>query len=149
MLYQVKPLHKGDKITSDTMKNAVAAINKRINVLGVSEPEISIESGGGKHNIRVQLPGVKNQKKARKLLSTTANLSFRDVNDHLMLDGSDLVPGKAKVGYDDLNNPIVTLKLKSADKFAKVTRKISQMPPPNNRLVIWMDYQKGDSYKEE
>ncbi len=149
VLYQVEPLHKGDKITKDTMKNAVASINKRINVLGVSEPEISIENGGGKHNIRVQLPGVKNQKKARKLLSTTANLSFRDVNDNLMLDGSDLVPGKAKVGYDDLNNPLVTLKLKSASKFASVTKKISQMPPPDNKLVIWLDYQKGDSYKKE
>lgn len=146
VLYQIKPLHSGDKITSDTMKNAVAAINKRINVLGVSEPEISIENG---HRIRVQLPGVKDQNKARKLLSTTAQLSFRDVNDHLMLDGSDLVPGKAKVGFDSLNNPEVTLKLKSASKFAKVTKKISKMTPPDNRLVIWLDYQKGDTYKKE
>ncbi|TCP32265.1 protein-export membrane protein SecD [Scopulibacillus darangshiensis] len=146
VLYQVKPLKEGQKVTNDTLKNAVAAINKRINVLGVSEPEISIEKG---HRIRVQLPGVKDQKKARKLLSTTANLTFRDVNDNVVLDGSDLQAGKAKIVFNDLNKPIVSLKLKDADKFAKVTKKISSMPPGQNLMVIWLDYNKGDSYKEE
>lgn len=145
VLYQVKPLKAGQKIDQDTMKNAVAAINKRINVLGVSEPNISIEDG---HRIDVQLPGVKNEKRARQLLSTTANLSFRDVNDKLMLDGSDLEPGQAKVAFDNMNKPMVTLKLKSASKFADVTQKILK-EAPNNALVIWMDYQKGDSYKKE
>lgn len=146
VLYQVEPLKAGQKIDSNTMSNAVAAINKRINVLGVSEPDISIQNG---HRIDVQLPGVKDEKKARKLLSTTANLSFRDYKDRLMLDGSDLQPGKAKVGFDDLNRPLVTLQLKNADKFAQVTKKVMAYPSPNNVLVIWLDYQKGDSYLKE
>jgi SecD/SecF fusion protein len=145
VLYQIKPLKAGQKIDANTMSNAVAALNKRINVLGVSEPNISIQNG---NRIDVQLPGVKNEKRARQLLSTTANLTFRDYKDHLMLDGSDLQPGKAKVAFDELNHPMVTLQLKSADKFANVTRKILN-EAPNNVMVIWMDYQKGDSFLKE
>src|SRR5699024_9814893 len=45
--------------------------------------------------------------------------------------------------------PIVTLQLKSASKFADVTRDIKDMGEPDNRLVIWMDYEEGDSFEEE
>lgn len=144
VLYQVEPLNAGQKIDSDTMSNAVAAINKRINVLGVSEPNISIENG---NRIRVQLPGVKDEKRARRLLSTTANLSFRDYKNHMMLDGQDLQPGKAKVAFDELNKPMVTLQLKNPDKFARVTKRIMTENP--NVLVIWLDYHKGDSFLKE
>lgn len=145
VLYQVKPLKAGQKIDKNTMSNAVAAINKRINVLGVSEPNIAIENG---NRIRVQLPGIKNEKNARKLLSTTANLTFRDYKDRLLLDGSDLQPGKAKVAFDETNKPKVTLQLKDPDKLAKVTRKVLAYAP-NNVMVIWMDYHKGDSFAKE
>ncbi|MDD9147669.1 protein translocase subunit SecD [Sporolactobacillus sp. CQH2019] len=145
VLYQIKPLKAGQKIDSNTMSNAVAAIDKRINVLGVSEPSISIENG---NRIRVQLPGVKDEKRARQLLSTTAVLSFRDYKDHLMMDGSELQPGKASVAFDQLNQPMVTLQLKDSNKFASVTKKILA-EAPNNVLVIWLDYQKGDSFLKE
>lgn len=152
VLYQVKPLKAGQKIDQNTMSNAVAALNKRINVLGVSEPSISIQNG---NRIDVQLPGVKDEKRARQLLSTTANLTFRDYKDRLMLDGSDLQPGKAQVAFDSLNHPMVTLQLKDSNKFANVTKKILSYSntvtnnQPDNVLVIWMDYQKGDSYEKE
>lgn len=147
VLYQVEPISKGQKITSQTMSDTVTAIRNRINALGVSEPSISIENG---NRIRVQLAGVTNQTEARKLLSTTAQLSFRDVNDNLMLDGSDLVPGKAKVEFDpNTHDPLVTLKLKDASKFGKITKKIAAMGSPDNRLVIWMDWHKGETYKAE
>ncbi len=147
VLYQVEPLKAGDKITKQTMSDTVSAIMRRINSLGVSEPRVSIESG---NRIRVQLAGVTNQSEARKMLSTTAHLTFRDVNDNVMLDGSDLVPGKAKVEFDpNTKDPIVTLKLKSASKFGNVTKKIAAMTPPNNLLVIWLDKKPGDTYKKE
>nr|WP_241654656.1 protein translocase subunit SecD [Sporolactobacillus shoreae] len=146
VLYQVKPLKAGQKIDQNTMSNAVAALNKRINVLGVSEPSISIQNG---NRIDVQLPGVKDEKRARQLLSTTANLTFRDYKDHLMLDGSDLQPGKAQVAFDSLNHPMVTLQLKDPNKFASVTKKVLSYGYPNNVLVIWMDFGKGDSYQNE
>lgn len=116
-------------------------------MLGVSEPDIQIE---GNNRIRVQLAGVSDQNKARELLSTQAELTFRDVNDKVLLDGSDLKGNAAKQSFaQQTNNPIVTLELKDADKFKQVTEQIVNMPPGENVLVIWLDFEKGDSFKKE
>ncbi|MDP4164174.1 MAG: protein translocase subunit SecDF, partial [Bacillota bacterium] len=147
VLYEVQPAKKGQIIDKDTMASTAQALDKRINVLGVSEPSLEIE---GKNRIRVQLAGVEDQNKARQILSTEANLTFRDVNDRLMMDGTDLAEGGAKQSFDENNKPSVSLKLKSADKFRKVTQEISSMPQPSNVLVIWLDFKPGkDSYKKE
>ncbi len=103
-----------------------------------------------KSRIRIQLAGVEDQDKAREILSTEANLSFRDVNDKLMMDGSDLAQGGAKQTFDENGKPSVSLTLKSADKFKDVTKQIVNMGSPNNLLVIWLDFEEGkDSFKLE
>jgi protein-export membrane protein SecD/preprotein translocase SecF subunit len=146
VLYEVKPAKKGQKIDKEVLASTAEALDKRINVLGVSEPSIQIE---GNNRIRVQLAGVKDQNKAREILSTQANLTFRDANDRLMMDGSDLKQGGAKQTFDENGAPSVSLSLKSADKFRKVSEEIMNMAP-NNVLVIWLDFQEGkDSYKNE
>ncbi|TYS10780.1 protein translocase subunit SecDF [Bacillus subtilis] len=146
VLYDVQPVKKGDKITKDVLVSTVEALNRRANVLGVSEPNIQIE---GNNRIRVQLAGVTNQNRAREILATEAQLSFRDANDKELLNGADLVENGAKQTYDGTTNePIVTIKLKDADKFGEVTKKVMNMAP-NNQLVIWLDYEKGDSFKKE
>lgn len=147
VLYQVETLKKGQPITEEMVSDTSTALLNRINVLGVSEPNIQIE---GDNRIRVQLAGVEDQESARELLSTQANLSFRDVNDKLMLDGSDLKEGGAKSTFDDQGRPMVTLELKDPSKFADATQQISQMPIPTNLLVIWLDFEEGvDSYAAE
>jgi SecD/SecF fusion protein len=145
VLYEVHPAKKGQKIDKDAMTATAQALDKRINVLGVSEPSIQIE---GNNRIRVQLAGVTDQNEARKILSTEANLTFRDANDKLMMDGTDLVQGGAKQTFDENGKPSVSLKLKSASKFSKVTQQVLN-EAPNNFLVIWLDYKKGDSFKNE
>ncbi|GGI40209.1 protein translocase subunit SecDF [Mammaliicoccus stepanovicii] len=145
VLYQVNPLDKGDKIDKDAVKSTAKTLESRVNVLGVSEPKIQVEEG---NRIRVQLAGIKDQSEARKVLSTQANLTIRDANDKVLLSGKDLVQGGAKQGFKDNTNEVaVTLKLKDAKKFREVTEKVSKMNP--NLMVIWMDYEKGDSYKKE
>lgn len=146
VLYEVKPAKKGQIIDKDTLASTAQALDKRINVLGVSEPSIQIE---GNNRIRVQLAGVSDQNKAREILSTQANLTFRDANDRLMMDGTDLAQNGAKQTFDENGKPSVSLKLKSANKFRNVTQEIVNMAP-NNVLVIWLDYVKGkDSFKNE
>jgi protein-export membrane protein SecD/preprotein translocase SecF subunit len=146
VLYEVKPAKEGQKIDRDVVANTADALEERINVLGVSEPNIQIEDG---NRIRVQLAGVENQNQARKILSTQANLSFRDINDKVRLDGSDLVSGGAKQAFDQNNNPIVSLKLKDHSKFYELTKELSQKPFPDNKLVIWLDFEEGkDSYEK-
>ena len=146
VLYEVQPAKKGQKIDKEVLANTAEALDKRINVLGVSEPSIQIE---GTDRIRVQLAGVTDQNKAREMLSTQANLTFRDANDRLMMDGSDLKQGGAKQTFDEKGAPSVSLTLKDANKFRKVSEEIMNMAP-NNELVIWLDFEEGkDSFKTE
>jgi protein-export membrane protein SecD/preprotein translocase SecF subunit len=146
VLYEVTPAKKGQEINQDTLASTAEALDKRINVLGVSEPTIQIE---GENRIRVQLAGVTDQNEARDILSTQANLTFRDANDRIMMDGTDLAEGGAKQTFDENGAPSVSLKLKSAEKFKNVTEEIVKMAP-NNVLVIWLDFEEGkDSFKNE
>lgn len=148
VLYEVQPLKDGDgqKITEDVVADTASALRDRVDVLGVSEPVIQVESN---NRIRVQLAGVEDQETARELLSTQANLTFRDADDNLMLDGNDLKEGKAKANFGQSGNPVVTLEMKDPDKFGEVTAQI-KAKAPENVMVIWMDFEEGvDSYKEE
>ncbi|SEN35458.1 protein translocase subunit SecD [Lihuaxuella thermophila] len=126
VLYQAEP---GQKVNAQIMKDAAAAIERRVNVLGVSEPEITVE---GTNRIRVQLAGVQDQKKARELLGKEAHLTFRDpTGKKVLIDGKDLKQNGAKVDFDpQTNQPIVTLQMKNADKLADVTRKYLGQPMP-------------------
>ncbi|MGE7946623.1 protein translocase subunit SecDF [Lysinibacillus sp. NPDC093688] len=147
VLYEVKELHKGEEITPGVLTATATALGERVNAIGVSEPSIQVEDN---NRIRVQLAGVEDQESARELLSTSANLTFRDVDDNLLLDGNDLKPGGAKGSFDQQNRPIVSLTLKDAKKFADITSKIAAKPAGQNLLVVWLDFEEGvDSYKAE
>ncbi|GAA3717278.1 protein translocase subunit SecDF [Salinicoccus jeotgali] len=147
VLYQVEPLHEGDEIDEAAMSSTAQTLDSRVNVLGVSEPNIQVEDG---NRIRVQLAGVEDQTEARELLSTQAELTIRNVDDEVLLDGSDLVQGGASQSFDEMNQPMVSLQLKDPEKFRDITEEISNRPPGENLMVIWMDFEEGeDSFKEE
>ncbi|MEA0565596.1 protein translocase subunit SecDF [Lysinibacillus irui] len=147
VLYEVNELKEGQKITPEIVTATATALGNRVNAIGVSEPSIQVE---GENRIRVQLAGVEDQESARKLLSTSANLTFRDVDDNLLLDGDDLKENGASASFDQQNRPIVSLKLKDAKKFADITSKIAAKPAGQNLLVVWLDFEEGvDSYKAE
>lgn len=146
VLYEVKPAKEGEELTRKTLLSTVEALEKRVNVLGVSEPNIQIE---GDDRIRVQLAGVTDQAKARSILATQAKLTFRDINDKVLMDGADLKAGGASQTFDEQGQPSVALTLKDADKFKSVTEQVLAMKP-DNLMVIWLDFEEGkDSYKAE
>ncbi len=147
VLYEVEPLNEGDEIDDTAVSSTASTLDSRVNVLGVSEPNIQIEEG---NRIRVQLAGVEDQTEARELLSTQAELTIRDVEDNVLLSGSDLVEGGASQNFDEFNNAMVTLELQSAEKFREVTEEISERPQGENLMVIWMDFVEGeDSFAAE
>lgn len=147
VLYEVESLVKGQDVTPDVLADTTTALGDRINRFGVSEPSIAVE---GEDRIRVQLAGLDDQSSARELLSSTAQLTFRDVNDNILLDGTDLKEGGAAPSFDQQNQPIVTLTLKDAAKFAEVTQKVMGMGDGQNLLVVWLDFEEGvDSYATE
>ena len=144
VLYKVSPIDKKKKLDSDMLYNTYKSLLKRIDILGVSEPEITIE---GDDQIRVKLAGVTNKEEAREVLSSTASLTFRDTANHLLMT-SDVLGGNAKVSTDQNGKPAVSLSIKDKDKFYEVTSKVSKMT--NNLIVIWLDYDEDkDSYSSE
>ncbi len=144
ILYEVSPLD-GKKMPS--MSAVAESVNKRVDVLGVNEPDITVE---GNNRIRVQLAGVKNADQARRVISSTANLTFRDVNDNLLMDASVLKEGGASVTTDQYGNPVVSLKLADQSKFYEVTKKVAAMGDGQNLMVAWLDFdQATDSYAAE
>ena len=147
VLYEVEPLDEETEITRGLLTDTVSALNARVDVLGVSEPSITIE---GEDRIRVQLAGIEDQSSARELLSTEARLSFRDTENELLMDGGDLVEGGAQQTFDpETNRPIVQVTVDDPSMFGDITSEISQRPPPDNIMAIWMDYEEGDDYWEE
>lgn len=143
VLYEIEPLD-GNKLTKDMVYNTYKAILKRVDILGVNEPEIAIEDD---NRIRIALAGIKNKEEAREIISSTAVLSFRDYNDNLLMT-SDVLGGAAKVTTDQYGRPAVSLSIKDTDKFYNVTNKVKDMN--NNLIVIWLDFDENkDSYIKE
>lgn len=146
ILYEVKPLDNAANKEID-MSAVSKAIQKRINVLGVSEPEISIEG----NRIRVQLAGIKDIESARKVIGSTAILSFRDVDDKLLMDANVLSAGGARLEFDqNTARPVVSLKIADKKKFAEVTKEIAaKASKGENLMVAWLDYTEDQSYVVE
>lgn len=144
VLYKVDSID-GSKMNQSKLTATYKTLSKRIDSLGVSEPEIITE---GNNHIRVKLAGVKDADTARKQLSTVATLSFRDTDDNLLMTSDVLVSGGAKVSEDSSGNPAVLLSVKDKDKFYSVTNRVKDYK--NNMIVIWLDYDKAnDSYEKE
>ena len=144
ILYKVESID-GSRMTHDKVMAMYKTLSKRIDSLGVMEPEIIIE---GNDQIRVKLAGVTNPEEARKQLSTVATLSFRDTDDNLLMTSDVLESGGAKVSQDQSGKPAVALSVKDKDEFYKVTNKVKDYD--QNMIVIWLDYnEEEDSFASE
>ena len=143
VLYEIEPLDD-KKLDADMVNNTYKAILKRVDILGVNEPEINIED---ENKIRIALAGIKNEDEAREVISSTAVLSFRDYNDNLLMT-ADVLGGAAKVVTDKYGKPAVSLSIKDKDKFYEVTKSVKDLD--NNVIVIWLDYDENtDSFFKE
>ncbi|HLF41236.1 MAG TPA: protein translocase subunit SecD, partial [Acidimicrobiia bacterium] len=72
-----------EDVSDAALSKAVDIIRNRVDALGVAEPEVGRQGG----NIVVDLPGVKNQERARELVGQTAELQFRPVLQSLPPEG--------------------------------------------------------------
>lgn len=148
ILYNIEPLNKDDKLTDDDLDKTYKAIVNRIDSLGVSEPVISFE---GDNLIRIQLPGVSSEEEARQRISTTAVLSFRDVNDNLLMTSDILGHNGASLSQNSQTFQYqVKLDIKDTAKFYDVTNALSKRSNGENLIVTWLDFTEGlDSYNNE
>src|ERR687888_177854 len=74
LIYQGKPT-KQSKVTGDAINRAIDIMRKRVDQLGVAEPEIQ---RSGPDQIDVSLPDVKNADEAASQVGTTAQMWFYD-----------------------------------------------------------------------
>lgn len=133
ILYQVKSIND-EEVTSDMVKSTYKTLLRRIDGLGVSEPELSIEG----ERIRVKLAGVYDQDSAIKMLNRAASLTFRDTSDNLLMTSDVLKDGGARVSQDEYGNYVIGLSIADKEQFYKVTKQVSEMQ--DNRIVIWLDF---------
>lgn len=144
ILYKVESID-GSEMTKDKLMATYKTLLKRIDSLGVSEPEIILE---GNDKIRVKLAGVSDPEQARTQLSTVATLTFRDANDKLLMTSDVLKAGGSKISQDSSGNPAVLLSVKDKDKFYEVTNSVKDYD--KNMIVIWLDFNEmTDSFEKE
>lgn len=69
---------EGATIDQGVLQQTVEIIRQRIDAFGVAEPEVNV---AGTNNILIQLPGVEDEARALELIGSTAQLTFRQVED--------------------------------------------------------------------
>ncbi len=93
LIYQAKPT-KETKVTGDSITRAIDIMRKRVDKLGVAEPEIQRT---GADQIDVSLPGSKNADEARRQVGKTAQLYFYDWEPNVLDDQCKPDPTNASV----------------------------------------------------
>jgi len=93
MVYQAdfSDIEKGQE--GEAIDGAIAVIERRINILGVTEPVIQKQ---GTDRILVELPGISEADKAKKLIGQTALIEFRELKTSAG-GGEEWVPATAVV----------------------------------------------------
>lgn len=118
------------------MEQSKAIINERVNGLGVSEPNISIEGG---NRIRVELAGIDDPQKAIELIGKTAQLQFIDPDKNIVLTGKNVVNSEVQYQTNQLGQQEIVVSLEfdkeGTEKFAEVTGRLTLEPNREDRII--------------
>ncbi len=136
------------ELTGEELKTAMnetrAALNRRVNSMGISEATVSLE---GDKRIRIEMPGVKDAEEAINQIGRTAQLRF------LLADGTEVLTGNdvKDAGFasdSDHGGYKIILKFSAegTDKFTEATTKAysgqvvsSNEGISNNAIMIMLD----------
>jgi len=109
LVYEATP-SKGKTLDQAVLAKTVETIRKRVDRLGVAEPEITTQ---GTRNVVVQLPGIHDPQRAKNLVGETAQLQFRLVTgSKSAADAKKDAAYKVSTGDQLQENQPVTLPLK-------------------------------------
>lgn len=125
----------GDELRK-MMEQAKSIIEQRVNGLGVSEPNITIE---GNKRIRVELAGLEKPQEAIELIGKTAQLQFIDPEGNVVLTGKNVVESEVTILPNEFgqNEPMVALKFdkEGTKRFADTTRELINRPNETDRII--------------
>ncbi|MGF1644494.1 MAG: protein translocase subunit SecD [Thiotrichales bacterium] len=96
-----------EQIRKFALSQNITSLRKRVNELGVAEPVIQQQ---GTDRVVVQLPGVQDTARAKKILGATATLEFRLVNeqaDAIAAAATKQIPSGDRLYYERNGNPIL------------------------------------------
>ncbi len=137
LIYELEVSKIDKKDQESATQSVIDVIEKRVNALGLSEPQIQATNIENKPSVIVELPGIKNIDEAIELIGKTAQLTFweysnQDIDpeselsnwEETKLTGAQL--RRADVVYDpNTNNPQVAIEFNDEGKnsFSELTEK--------------------------
>lgn len=135
---------QADSVTDDEMESVKNVLRKRLDSLGYSEATVSRQ---GEKKVRVEIPAIQDPQQAVETLGQTAKLSFRDADDNVVLEGSDVKRATARYGQTDQTGSSkhfveLTLNDSGVQKFADATAAAAARKSENkNYIAIKLDDQ--------
>ncbi|CAM3331198.1 MULTISPECIES: protein translocase subunit SecD [Saccharibacillus] len=78
ILYEASPMTGGAEVTRESLTETAKSLEKRVDALGGSEPEITTE---GTNRIRLRIAGVTDEMAVRERIKEPANLTFRSMGN--------------------------------------------------------------------
>jgi preprotein translocase subunit SecD len=151
---------RGENVEADVLQETADIIRNRIDALGVAEPEVST---AGAENILIQLPGLEDEEQALELIGTTAQLTFRQVEEIINTANAKKkdIPkvttetgqevNKEEVVYPDASDPSILYRLKPAKLTGDVVDKAEAVLDPNTNqwaVSIDMDEEGADVWED-
>ncbi len=131
-------LEKIDKSEQNqAIEGALDVMRKRVDALGVSEPNIQTTNIGDKKGILVELPGIRDVDQATKIIGQTAELKFITETGEEVVTGKDLRRANvnfANSGADSGIQVALEFNEEGAKKFAAATEKNI-----GKRIIILLD----------
>ena len=124
LVYQGQPTGTTEEVSGEDIEDSISIIERRINELGVSEPEVARL---GADQITVSLPGVTDAGRAAEQVGSTAQLYYYDWEDNL------IGPEKVIGGKPGLQPPAGPLKA-SEERWEEAGRNIRK--PEIQRLIL-------------
>lgn len=121
---------------SKAMEQSRAIIQQRVDGLGISEPNISIE---GSNRISIELAGAKNAQDAIETIGKTAQLQFIDPDNNVILTGKNIKESKVVYTQDNLgkSTPVVSMEFdeEGTKTFADATTKLYNATEPEKKIL--------------
>ena len=117
-------------LANTAVKQSYTVLNTRINQFGVTQPNIQLEQSSNR--ILIELPGVKEPERVRKLLQGTAKLEFYETYDNTeayqyLVNVDNLLAAKTKTAKADSSKTTATTATAKTDTAAKAGSLLSKV----------------------
>lgn len=124
-------------VRDEAVRQNITTLRNRVNQLGVAEPQIQRQ---GAERIVVQLPGVQDSAQAKKILSATASLEFRMVNEDRDVRDAlrGRVPRNSEILYEQDGTPQLLYKdvIVTGDHIVNANSGVDENGLPQVNIVL-------------